>query len=391
MAKRRLSIRFYAFLGTVALIAIVAVILVLTDPHEGLTETGAMELSLEVSAVVVRDEVCVAGEKYGSIVFAVDEGEYVDVGARIAEAYRLGYSDDIMQAYLSVQTNILSEQLSLQEGIENVELDSMNQQITFKQRSILDAVMGSSANDLLRLESELDYLLNQRIEYLRSSVQPNEALTALYASESDRLSAFSTWRGEIVATQAGYISFYFDGYEQSLNASKLFMLSAELIRGAIKEATSCSDGTGTQFFRLYSRDHWYLAFAQSNSSYTRLIAGQTYSVIINGISASPVSCVAVSVAAGVSDTVTVLEFSSDIGDLSDIRVVSLSVTGSVNGLRVLKKAIVFKDGVAGIIVVDGDGKHRVDVNVLAADEDYAIVQAINGGSLVAGQKYSERG
>lgn len=391
MAKRKLNSRFYALIVTAAVIIAVIVTVALLDPHEGETSSGSMELALSTSAVVVRDEVCVTGEKYGSIVFNVDEGEYVDVGAKIAQAYRLGYSNDIMQGYLSVQEGILAEQLSLQAGIENIELDSMNQQIAFKQRSILDSVMGSSMSDLLTLESELDYLLNQRIEYLRGIVQPNEALNALYAAETDRLNSLATWRGDIVATREGYISFYFDGYEQSLISSKLALITPDLVRNAVKDATKATDGTGTQFFRLYARDRWYLAFASAASSPVRLVVGQTYPVIVNGRSAEPLSGTAVAVNSSANGAVTVLEFTTDIGDLCDIRVVTLSINSTVSGIRVCADAITMVDGVAGITVISSDGDRRVEVTVLAKDDEYAIVQPLPGNTLTAGQRYSERG
>ena len=63
------------------------------------------------------------------------------------------------------------------------------------------------------------------------------------------------------------------------------------------------------------------------------------------------------------------------------------MTRSAQGVMVPVDAIWFEEGVPMLEVESGDTSYRIAVNVLAADEDNAVVTPRNAGdALVSGQK-----
>ena len=78
-----------------------------------------------------------------------------------------------------------------------------------------------------------------------------------------------------------------------------------------------------------------------------------------------------------SSVVNILEFNVDIGDLLDIRAVNAIVTKSAQGVMVPVDAIAYEAGIPSVEVQSGEATYRVTVNILAADEDNAVVAPAN--------------
>lgn len=244
MARRRrvrFTGKFYMLLALMLVAVTVAVVLLLSDSGGGTLETGTMRMELAVKGIVIRDEMSVTVDKYDKVMFQAAEGAESYEGMPIARVFKWGYSDDMMQSLITVETQIYEAQTALLSGVENANLANIELQIAQKRLAIRTRLLGGEG-DLLALENELALLLAQRKEYLRNTVQPTEALSALYAAEQTKQEQLASYVTEVTASGAGVVSFYFDGYEQALNYDKLGMLNPELISNALKNTANHGGG-----------------------------------------------------------------------------------------------------------------------------------------------------
>ncbi len=403
---------------TVLLAMIVLAVLVLKPGGKsGSLSPGSQALTMQATAILIRSETCHSVEKYDRVSYQVQEGAQVTAEMPVAVVYRWGYTDDMTQALLNVQTQIYAKQMELLGGVESAELTALNSQITAKQREIRTALSESTRTltvsavsatatpqggdasappspsaapqaaeaslDLLTIENDIKALLTQRCNLLKQYVQADEALNALYSEAETKKAQLAEYTSEVAAKGGGVASFYFDGYEQVLNADKLDVISAELVNKVLSNAGAGGTGTENLLYRLVEPNKWYMAFVTPKDQALRVCAGQVYAVRAEGYADKLFMGTALEPVVNENGVVNLLEFSEDIGALISVRSVKITLTADMSGMKVPLSAITFDKGVPMLMVAGT----KTPLNVLSADEDTAIVMAKEGGAFQAGQRY----
>ncbi|OQB25305.1 MAG: HlyD family secretion protein [Firmicutes bacterium ADurb.Bin182] len=391
MARVRVRSRFFVFILLIIVLAAAVTFLLLKNRKAGTVTSGSLKLSMPADCIIIRDEINISTEKFDKIIFRVSEAQRVESGDLVAEIFKWGYNDEVMQSLLNVQKDILNRQLLQLEGIENPELDYLNGEVEALSAKIRSVTMDEQQNDLLSLEWELKELMQKRIEYLKGSVQATEILNSLYAEEQNRQNQIEEWKSEIRSLDSGVVSFYFDGFEQVLSADKIETLNADLIKRVLKRAKAESIESENLLYRLINSSHWYCAFITPSSQAVRLTENEEYTVIFEGYYDRPYIGRALKYAVSGNDVVNVLEFNQDIGPLLSTRIAKCTLNKDAAGLKVPLSAIDIQNGIPGITVQNGDHAGWVEVNVLAADDSDAIISASAGSALISeGTGYIKR-
>ena len=85
-----------------------------------------------------------------------------------------------------------------------------------------------------------------------------------------------------------------------------------------------------------------------------------------------------------------LPFGIPAGPLLNSRVITLTARGSVSGLTVPLDAIGYKDGASIITIENGEGNYDVQIDIIASDEDNAIIRARDGETALSeGMRYKK--
>ena len=393
MARQRVRLRGRFFLILFGLIVVIAVAIVLARSGGGSAEVryGDVSASMPVSAVIVRDESAVSTEKYEKIIFSVVEGEAIQNGAQIAQVFKRGYQDESMITLLRLQREIYEQQRKLITADASVGLQDIEGRIATVESQIRDSARGDSSLDMLQLEQTLKDLQAERMTYLQNNVQADAALTGLYNSLREQEQTLANWTRNIVnAAGGGVVSFYFDGYERVLNASQLNMINAALVNSVVKggnTANATDAASETPLYRLVQNTHWYIAFVTKAEQPMRTVAGEQYYVVFDDYSTLTYQSTALEPIVTETNVVNILEFNVDIGDFLDIRTVKATITKSAQGMMVPVEMIAYEKGEPGVSVKSGETVYRVPVNILAADEDNAVIAAKNDtDTLISGQR-----
>ncbi len=390
MAKRRsvrFTGRFYMLLALLFIGLAAVAALLFSEKGGGTLTAGTMQAEFAVEGVIIRDEMSISVDKYDKVAFEAGEGVECYEGMPIARVFKWGYSDDMMQSLISVEADIYAAQTALLSGVENADLANIELQIGQKREAVRTLALGGSG-DMLALERELDALLAQRKEYLRTTVQPTEELNALYATEQAKQEQLNSYVTEVAASGSGVISFYFDGYEQALNYDKLDMLNAELVSSVADNTAGMTGGSASNLlFRLVNPNRWHMAFVTGKNEPLRTLAGMQYTVEFEG-NATTYSAGAVSATLYDGGVVNLLEFTDPIGDLLRTRTVKATVTGQASGFLIPEDAVGMKEG-AAYITIRTDGENAdIPVDVLATDGENALIQAKDAANpIAAGQRY----
>lgn len=394
MARQRVRLRGRFFLILFGMMGFVALGIVLLTGSGGTAEAryGDVTGTIDMTAAIIRDESTVSTDRYEKIIFSVVEGQSVANGAQIAQVFRLGYQDESTVTLLRLQREIYEYQKGMIGADAAAGLADIETRIADLEAQIRDAARGDSDADMLQLEQSLKSLQTERATYLQNNVQADATLTSLYSSLAEQENALSNWTRNIVNSAGnGVVSFYFDGYERVLNASQIDTINAALINSVVRggnTASSLSTTTSeTPLYRLVQNTHWYIAFVTRADEPMRTTAGEQYYVVFDDYSTLTYQGTALAPIVTESSVVNILEFNVDIGDLLDIRAVNAIVTKSAQGVMVPVDAIAYEAGVPSVEVQSGDATYRVTVNILAADEDNAVVAPANASdTLISGQR-----
>ncbi|MBE5785178.1 MAG: hypothetical protein E7330_05195 [Clostridiales bacterium] len=374
---------------TVLLFIIGAAAVLLLNGSQGETlEVAAMETKIAAKGIIIRDEMSVTVDRYDRVAFSAAEGAAAYEGMPVASVFKWGYSDDMLQSLISVETDIYAAQKALLQGVENADLANIELQIEQKR----DAIRNFSTDgegDLLQLENDLKTLLTQRKTYLRSAVQPTEALNSLYASEAEKQAQLASYMTEVSASGTGVISFYFDGYEQALNYDKLDMLNPELIERVIKNTANMAGGTAENLlYRLVNPNLWHIAFLTGKNDPLRIMPGSQYTVSVSSAPGRTYTGTAVSAEVYDGGVVNLLVFSEDIGPLLSARTAEITLTAPAGGLSISAEALKMKDGVAHVVVRTDGEEREIPVDVLAVTDGIALIQTKDPADPVAaGMRY----
>lgn len=394
MSRRRVKIKpkFYLILTFIVGIAVTVLALTLQDTAPGTLKNGTMNVTVTKKAVLVRDEMSISVDKYDRAEFAVKEGETVYEGMNVASVYKWGYTDDMAQSLLNIQAEIYSAQKSRLSGVDNAELASIELQIEQKRELIRAVMNGSGDYDTLTLQNELKALMTQRESFLKSTVQPTEELNSLYASLEEKQTQLSAYKTDISAVADGRVSFYFDGYEQVFNKDKLDTVNAALVSSTVSGTVDSLGGAGDSLlYRLVNPREWYAVFVSDTSADVSLLEGTSYAVTFDGYEDQVFLGKALSPTHSESGILNTLEMSEDMGPLLNSRVITLSAESSVSGILVPLDALGEKDGASIITIVGTDGEYDVAVDIIAMDEENAIIASREGESTLSeGMRYKKQ-
>lgn len=350
--------------------------LVLHNGREEVAGSGSMTYLLSgKSAVIIRDEYTYVSTELAKTDLHKEEGAEVKKGELLATAYKLGYSDELMQSLLNAREEVYKAQIERIGSTKDSRLDEINEGIDEVKASIEACVMDRSGEDLESLYRSLDALLKERSEYLRSKVQETEQLRTLYADVAAKEELISAWTQDVYSDRDGRVSYYFDGYEQAMNVEKLNMLSADLIKRALKESGAAGWTTDdkTRVCRVVNGDRWYIAFVTSGDSMKRLCEGVEYEVTIEGC--GTYKGVAKEPFLSSDEVVSLIEFREPLGKLIEVRSVNITVRAMVSGVKVKTGAIFFEDHQPYIELIRSGAHHAVRVDILAVEGDYAVIRA----------------
>lgn len=390
MAVRKRSnpnIRLYVAIAIILVLIGALLFVILYSGTEEITERGVIDFDLSTSAVVIRDEVTYTAPGFTRIEYGAHEGSEVSVGDELATVYRLGYNDELMVALLDDREQVYYEQLNLIGSAKDEKLDEMESGILSLQSRVAAAVMGDSDEDLYSLQTELNSALAERREYLKK-VQAKETLTALYAKEENQQDIVSKWAETVTAENEGRISYYFDGYEQAVNAEKLDLISSDLLRNVLKGngIAGWTTDDDTRVCRVADPNHWYIAFVAKNDELSRVAQGVKYTVEIDG--RGTFTGVALEPVISGDYAINYIEINSDMGELLDARTAKVHITASITGIKVKADAIKKENGNFYLELVLSESHYRLRVDVLAVEGDYVIVRPHDSGdTLNEGVRY----
>ena len=392
--RKRQSVRpnakFYVFLGIVAA-AVVLILFFVLRINTVAVEQGSIQFESAVPVVVVRDEQVISAENYEKANYLVAEGERVEADTPVAEVFKWGYNDKVMSDLIDVQTKIQQYQENdVLRDVDDQQLQALNDQITQKAAEIR-TIVSTGSGDILQAERELNDFMMQKQDYLKEAVTADQQLDEFYSQEQQLEERVDGWREVLSAPEAGVVSFYFDGYEDLLNADKIKDVTSQDIQNILNgtmQGPAVQDGAAQPLYRLVNNFKWYV-LVDSDTAMREFANNNTFAVVFDDYPDRQFQGTVVGNITVDTDHLYVLELSEDIGSLLNTRRADARVSTTFEGLKIPEESIKERDGATGVYVVTGREKTFVPVEVKIIKDGSAIVLPQGEGSMLAAGQHIE--
>ena len=380
----RLGIRFYIFL-IIVIAVIVGLCFLLFVPSKSYIRYGSMSASGFCDAAVIYDEQLVSVPENDRLIYRAAEGELVTKGQMLASLYKKGYVVSAVKDLWELQKSIILAQES--ETIKDIykpELVQYDLDIEKTLKSLQDYEEGDLS--YFELNAELIRLMEERQQYIRDNFSPSDSVALLYEDEKERAAALSGWQEEVLSPADGYISWFADGFEDSLNASALSNVTASLIKQALNGNNPVNNRRDGEIAKIISPEKFYIAAICDNQAIT---AGAETEIYISGVDGA--FNARVYDVLNERERVVIFEISGEVDRVLGLRSVKISVNSPINEGFIVPSGFIREDEQGQYIyILDDKGqKNAVYVNRLAEEDNSTLIAAKSGELPLNGVIYNK--
>lgn len=341
--------------------------------------------------VIARNETLYETENKTRIDFLAQESSHVSRQSVICKVYSSGYNQTEINRLQTYREEIQNYHVNqVMSTYVDAVLDSENEEISSLALQVRTLVQGRGVGSLSNLETQLTSALDSRKSYLRQKYPDDQTLSELYKVESDQLKKIESWTTTYTAKEDCLVSFYTDGYENTVNASTYQAMSPSdvrsVIRGAAPEQSTVSRGSDP-LFRSVIEDEWYALFLCTDRDWNPVV-GEAYQMKLEGFDNYVVSAKVESFSRIGSDLLLRMSVrDQSVEPVLNIRTCGATVGDFVSGVRVPMNALYAHDNRMGVIVLESGVQVFVEVTVISySDDGTAFVRpTLEGSPLQAGK------
>ena len=335
--------------------------------------------------VIARNETLYETENKTRIDFVAQEGSHVSRQSVICKVYSSGYNQTEINRLQTYREEIQNYHVNqVMSTYVDAVLDRENDEISSLALQVRTLVQGRGVGSLSNLENQLTSALTSRKNYLRQKYPDDQTLSELYKVENDQLKKIESWTTTYTAREDCLVSFYTDGYENTVNGSTYQKMSPgevrSVIRGVAPEQSTVSRGSDP-LFRTVMEDEWFALFLCTDRDWNPVV-GETYQMKLDGFDNYVVSAKVESFSRIGSDLLLRMSVrDQSVEPVLNIRTCGATVGDFVSGVRVPMSALYAHDNRMGVIVLESGVQVFVEVTVISyADDGTAFIRPTLEGS-----------
>ena len=357
------------------------------SPYATIT-AGTLGARYSGDCLIVRNETPFDAEGVTSVDYKAEEGSLVQRGDTICNVYSSSLSTKEVTALQDYRDQIRDYQLQLlaSETTYDAKMARVESDVLSRAREVREMIAGARGS-LINQEKLLDAAIDARQQYLKQKYSSDQRLTRLYDDELSQEQRIQSWTKAYAATQEGLVSFYSDGYEYSLTAANYDTFIPSDVRrmyNGYKPEKSTTDKGKTTIYRTVRDGMWYVLFLSDDSTWTP-VDGQTYELKLERFENTTVMATVESSTRSGGELLVRLSVSGSVKPVLYMRTCQAELGDYVSSLCVPSRALIRKDDMDCVVVVDGANQSLIPVNILLRDGDNVYITAIQQGLLYEGQ------
>ena len=394
--RARVRPRFFGFLLILAMIGAIAYMLLdgmgASRQATAILQKENVGSQHQGQAVIVRDERLVDAESITNIDFIAEEGALVSRNAAICSVYSAGYNQLEIDRLNRVRMELQAYHRNRFSRSVDPQLEPIQDSIEALTLDIRTVVQRAGRGSLINLERQLKDALRSRQVYLQRYFQEDTTLISYYDSEKAQQRKIDSWTTTFIAHEESLVSFYTDGYENTVNAQTWEKLTATQVHSVLAGRPLPQDIVvrGRQpIYRIIVPDVWYVLLLVNDRDWNPS-DGQEYKMQLEGFDEYLVDARVITSSRVGNEILVRLEVHADVRPVLNIRTSRMVVGEFVDGFSIPIEAVIEQGGVIGVVVANEARGMFVPVTVISSDQRKAYIRPVYSGSLVEGQRVVTR-
>lgn len=341
------------------------------------------EEKISLEGMFFRNERVIQSDYAGGCDYAVSDGEKVALSDRIAVIYEDSGDTAFLEEVRGLELQLESLKDIYEAGsLFDYDITRLDEQINQTIYSILDDSDSGSAESAQPKLRELERLMNKRAIINGSAQVTQEQIDALEQELNAMTSGSGRVLQSVVAPVSGYFTSGYDGAEGVFTPDKLEGITPSGLQEMMAFSFS-EEPAGGYVGAVVEGFEWTYAFTVPEDQ--DLKEGDSITVRFPETSDETVQATVRSVSAAENGKKAVVISSiRKLEMLSSARCQPIEVvTKTYSGYRVSKDAIRYVDNVVGVYVLKGKIVAFAEVDIVYSADEYVIIKAAEGSSLVA--------
>ena len=227
-------------------------------------------------------------------------------------------------------------------------------------------LIGGEQGSLSNLEEQLTQKIDERQQYLDKKYASDQRFSRMQDDERSQTQRIDSWTKTYTATTEGFVSFYSDGYEYSVNSRTYAEFEPNEVRAMIngkKPEQTTLQKSKTPIYRLVKDDEWYILFLSDDTEWNP-VNGETYELSLERFENTTVTAEVVSFTRSGGELLVRLRVTDSVEPVMYMRTCEAVLGESMSTLMVNERAIFVQDGMTGVVVVEGSTESFIPVNVI---------------------------
>ena len=327
--------------------------------------------TVEATAYLFRDEICLPASSAASRVPAVSDGERVGVGDVVSRQYDVTAPDTVariagLQTQLEVIDQMRRQQISVRDtaAVEGEIYDILGE--------IASLGTSGECGGALSLRASLSAVMNRRQLLTGSSSDIESMYSALNAEKNACIAQLGTCRAEQTTPNSGYYYAQCDGYATSFTAKYALNMTAAEFDALTETQPQQKNCAG----KIVRNTTWYIACRVPAGNAADFTKGAQYPITFPYSAGQELTMQLLRTEADENGLLLVFSTDELPTDFPFTRAQNILIsTKDYEGIRLPLSALRMSDGVTGVYILDGGVVRFRAVHILFEGEDFFLVDA----------------
>lgn len=228
---------------------------------------GEIEDSINIDAVIVRNEVVMNSALGGKCIKEINEGEKVKANERIATVLN-GSSEKLLEELKQLDLRIIDAQKKRNENLElfSDDLKKIDKEIEEKLKQVINTGNVNVLSEIREIKKEVDGLIQKKAVIAGSLSSPDTHIKGLLDDKEILQQKINANTKDIRTTYSGVVSYVVDGYEDILSPDKISEYTLQdvesiEVRGVQKDIEELGVEANKPFAKIITGIEYYLVLS----------------------------------------------------------------------------------------------------------------------------------
>lgn len=347
---------------------------------------GDIQDSINLEAVIIRDEVVLDSSIGGKCIREINEGEKVRAYDRVATVLNKS-SEELLEELKALDVKIIEAQRKRNENLElfSDDLKKLESEIEEKLKEVIKYGNSNELAKCSQIKKEVNGLIQKKATIAGSLSKPDAYIQSLLNEKSNLQGRINANTKDINTPVSGIVSYMIDGYEGVLTPDRISELTPKDIekieeKGIQKDIEEVGVEEGKPFAKIITDIEYYLVVTLDSklakeykiddsidikiNEFDKVITGN---VFYRSNSMDGKSILSVKVSNAISETATLRKLNIDL------------IKSQYSGLKVPLRSLTnidLKNKTAELCLVKANRARFVKVEIVGKNEEFAIIKNI---------------